>query len=94
MKLAALFRTGAFALVAACAGAASWLPPAAHAAAPLAKEQAPGFYRLMVGDFQVTALSDGTVALPVDQLLTKATGRPLDASIYERHLRRRYLEEA
>ncbi|MGF7207925.1 carboxypeptidase Taq [Skermanella aerolata] len=32
--------------------------------------------------------------LPADQLLTKATGRPLDASVYERHLRRRYLEEA
>lgn len=32
--------------------------------------------------------------LPADQLLTKATGRPLDAGVYERHLRRRYLEEA
>ena len=32
--------------------------------------------------------------LPADQLMTKATGRPLDASVYERHLRRRYLEEA
>jgi carboxypeptidase Taq len=32
--------------------------------------------------------------LPADQLMTKATGRPLDAAVYERHLRRRYLEEA
>ena len=35
--------------------------------------QAPGFYRMMVGDFEVTALSDGTVALPVDKLLTRTT---------------------
>jgi len=86
MKLAALFRTGAFALVAACAGAASWLPPAAHAAAPLAKEQAPGFYRLMVGDFQVTALSDGTVALPVDQLLTRTTAPQVKKILARSHL--------
>jgi len=45
------------------------LPLAAHAAAPLAKTQAPGYYRMMLGDFEVTALSDGTVNLPVDKLL-------------------------
>ncbi len=45
----------------------------AHAAAPQVKTQAPGFYRVMLGDFEVTALSDGTVALPVDQLLTDTT---------------------
>jgi glyoxylase-like metal-dependent hydrolase (beta-lactamase superfamily II) len=43
---------------------------AAHAAAPQIKTQAPGYYRMMLGDFEVTALSDGTVALPVDKLLT------------------------
>jgi glyoxylase-like metal-dependent hydrolase (beta-lactamase superfamily II) len=41
----------------------------AHAAAPMVKTPAPGFYRLMVGDVEVTPLSDGTVDLPVDQLL-------------------------
>ena len=41
----------------------------AVAAAPMAKFSAPGFYRLMVGDFEVTALSDGTADLPMDQLL-------------------------
>lgn len=45
----------------------------AHAAAPQVKTQAPGFYRLMLGNFEVTALSDGTVALPVDKLLTGTT---------------------
>jgi len=40
-----------------------------HAAAPMPKGQAPGWYRMMVGDFEVTALSDGTADLPIDQLL-------------------------
>ena len=35
-----------------------------QAAAPQVKTQAPGYYRLMLGDFEVTALSDGTVDLP------------------------------
>src|ERR1700730_1043441 len=45
----------------------------AHAAAPLAKTQPPGFYRMMLGDFEITALSDGTIALPVDKLLTNTS---------------------
>jgi glyoxylase-like metal-dependent hydrolase (beta-lactamase superfamily II) len=45
----------------------------ARAAAPQVKAQAPGYYRVMLGDFEVTALSDGTVELPVDQLLTNTT---------------------
>ena len=32
--------------------------------------------------------------LSTDDLLTEATGRPLDASIFKAHLRRRYVEEA
>ena len=46
------------------------LAPLAQAEAPVAKGQAPGWYRMALGSFQVTALSDGTVALPVDKLLT------------------------
>jgi hypothetical protein len=38
---------------------------AAFAAAPFAGKQAPGFYRTMVGQFEVTALSDGTHAFPI-----------------------------
>jgi glyoxylase-like metal-dependent hydrolase (beta-lactamase superfamily II) len=41
----------------------------AFAAAPMVKTSAPGYYRFMLGSFEVTALSDGTVDLPVDQLL-------------------------
>ncbi len=43
---------------------------AAHAAAPQVGTQAPGYYRTKVGSFEVTALSDGTIGLPVDKLLT------------------------
>ncbi|WP_166263263.1 MBL fold metallo-hydrolase [Marinobacter caseinilyticus] len=45
----------------------------AHSAVPMAGEQAPGYYRTMVGSFEVTALSDGTVKLPVDKLLLNTT---------------------
>ena len=48
-------------------------PSAAHAAAPMVKAQAPGYFRMMLGEFEVTALSDGTVVLPVDKLLTNTT---------------------
>jgi glyoxylase-like metal-dependent hydrolase (beta-lactamase superfamily II) len=41
----------------------------AGASAPLAKTTPPGFFRMMLGDFEVTAISDGTVDLPVDTLL-------------------------
>ncbi|MBC8058998.1 MAG: MBL fold metallo-hydrolase [Rhizobiales bacterium] len=49
------------------------LGAAAHAAALQIKTQAPGYHRVMLGDFEITALSDGTVALPVDKLLTNTT---------------------
>ena len=43
------------------------------ACAPMAKISSPGFYRFMLGDFEVTALSDGTVALPMNTLLKNIT---------------------
>lgn len=57
----------------AVASALSLTCTAVQAAAPQQKTQAPGFYRMMLGDFEITALSDGTVDLPVDQLLTRTT---------------------
>ncbi len=53
----------------------------AAAAAPMAKMQAPGFYRMMVGDFEVTAISDGTVKLPMKDLLTNTTPAKIDAAL-------------
>ncbi|GAA4346352.1 MBL fold metallo-hydrolase [Variovorax defluvii] len=73
MMVASSPRTRAFLLAAAYALAAWSMPAPTQAAAPFAKEAAPGYYRIMVGDFEVTALSDGTVALPVDQLLTRTS---------------------
>ena len=37
---------------------------AALAAGPQLKGQAPGWYRLQLGDFEITALNDGTLDLP------------------------------
>lgn len=53
----------------------------ALAAGPMVKTQAPGYYRVMLGDFEVTALSDGTVKLPVKDLLTRTTPAKVDAAL-------------
>lgn len=55
----------ALALAAACCAGS------ALAAAPMAKTPAPGYSRIMLGQFEITPLSDGTVDLPVDQLLAQ-----------------------
>ena len=46
---------------------------AALANAPLVRGQAPGWYRMPLGDFEVTALLDGTIAMPIEKLLTNTT---------------------
>ncbi len=56
-------------LALAAAIALSFTTGAAMAAAPMAQTPAPGYFRVMLGAFEVTALSDGTADLPVDQLL-------------------------
>jgi glyoxylase-like metal-dependent hydrolase (beta-lactamase superfamily II) len=45
----------------------------AHAAAPPVKAQAPGYYRMMLGDFEITVLSDGTAPFEVKKLLMNIT---------------------
>ena len=64
------FGNTAFALALGMLGLAFTSSPVS-AAAPMVKTQAPGFYRIMLGDFEITALSDGTVDLPVDKLLSE-----------------------
>jgi glyoxylase-like metal-dependent hydrolase (beta-lactamase superfamily II) len=59
----------------------------AHANAPLSKTPTPGWYRMMLGDFEVTALSDGTVALPVDKLLAGITPAKVDATLKSNYLK-------
>ena len=58
----------------------------AFAAAPMAKVSAPGFYRMMLGDFEITALSDGTVNLPVDKLLTNTTPAKVNKALASYYL--------
>jgi len=71
MKIHASVLRGSFALALLIAAITAFVPfvDAQTAAPKLSKSQA-GFYRLKVGDFEVTALSDGTVPLPVFDLLT------------------------
>lgn len=47
------------------------------APAPLSGKQAPGYYRMMLGDWQITAVSDGTVVVPLDKLLTNISPQRL-----------------
>ena len=49
------------------------VPSVTFAKAPFAAVQAPGFYRLKIGTVEVTALSDGTVALPLAKLYTNTS---------------------
>ena len=51
------------------AGAFGMSSGAAYSAAPMVKTSAPAYYRTMLGAFEVTALSDGTVKLPVEKIL-------------------------
>jgi glyoxylase-like metal-dependent hydrolase (beta-lactamase superfamily II) len=53
--------------------AALSLAGAVQAAAPLSKTPPAGFYRMMLGDYEVTALLDGTVAISVARILTNTT---------------------
>ena len=59
----------------------------AQAKAPLSKIAAPGWYRITLGDFEITALSDGTVALPVDKLLTNTTPAKVEAALKNAHMK-------
>jgi glyoxylase-like metal-dependent hydrolase (beta-lactamase superfamily II) len=58
----------------------------AMAAAPMAKSPAPGYFRMMVGDFEVTPVSDGTVDLPMNKLLNDKPAR-IDALLAKHHLK-------
>jgi glyoxylase-like metal-dependent hydrolase (beta-lactamase superfamily II) len=60
----------------------------AHAAAPAAKSQAPGYYRMTLGDFEITAVSDGTLALSPKELLTN-----IKPERVEQMLKRAYLQD-
>jgi glyoxylase-like metal-dependent hydrolase (beta-lactamase superfamily II) len=66
--------------VAAMAGAVV-LAGSAFAAAPQVKTQAPGWYRLMVGDIEVTALLDGVIDLEPGKLLTNTRPQEVNKAL-------------
>ena len=53
----------------------------ALAAAPQLKTQAPGWYRMMLGGFEVTALSDGTFPMDLVKLLANVAPKQLDEDL-------------
>jgi glyoxylase-like metal-dependent hydrolase (beta-lactamase superfamily II) len=67
-------RLSTLAVVFGAFAACTALPNTAGAGAPVIKErQNPGYHRVMVGDFEVTALSDGTLPFDTDKWLTNTT---------------------
>ncbi|QDL93157.1 MBL fold metallo-hydrolase [Paroceanicella profunda] len=66
MKRRTLFKyTGGMGLA---VGMGATVAQSAQAGAPASGKQAPGYYRIRLGDYEVTALSDGTIGLPMDTL--------------------------
>jgi glyoxylase-like metal-dependent hydrolase (beta-lactamase superfamily II) len=67
--------------------AAMFVADAASAAAPEVKTNGPGFYRVLVGDIEVTALSDGTTNLPPEKLLTDTKPDALKKALDKSYLK-------
>jgi len=76
-----MFLSKAATLMASLAFAASL-----QAAAPMAKTPAPGYFRMMLGDFEITALNDGTTRLPFDKLLTNIKPEEITAALTKAHM--------
>ncbi len=70
-----------FSVLAAAAGLLAGGAPAARAAAPMAHASAPGYYRFMLGGFEVTALNDGTSAMKPATILRGITPAAIDAAL-------------
>ncbi|WP_317201650.1 MBL fold metallo-hydrolase [Janthinobacterium sp.] len=68
MRSLRLYAVARATLLAGAVASALYAAPA-MAAAPMAKTPAPGFFRLMLGDFELTVISDGTLALPVGAIV-------------------------
>jgi glyoxylase-like metal-dependent hydrolase (beta-lactamase superfamily II) len=59
----------------------------AQAAAPQRKTAAPGFYTHMLGDFEITALTDGTSPLPDVDFATNLRAEDRDAILARNHFK-------
>jgi glyoxylase-like metal-dependent hydrolase (beta-lactamase superfamily II) len=58
-----------------------------HAAGPQQKGQAPGWYRMPLGDFEITALSDGTFEMKPEELLKGTTPAKVKAALDRSYLK-------
>lgn len=67
------------AAIAVAAGAVSALPAHVLAKAAIIGKQAPGYYRLKLGDYEITALSDGTVPLPMAKIYQNIAEKDAEA---------------
>jgi glyoxylase-like metal-dependent hydrolase (beta-lactamase superfamily II) len=67
--------------------AAALFAAPAFAAAPMARTPPPGYFRMMLGDFEITVLNDGTVDLPVDKLLQGVKPAAVDAALAKSFLK-------
>lgn len=56
-------------------------PPVAAAQTDPLNEQAPGYYRMKLGKLRITAVSDGTVTIPLNTLLTNISPEKLRQSM-------------
>src|SRR5687768_15187364 len=54
-----------------------------HGQVPMQKTQAPGFFRIMVGDFEVTALNDGVIPWPTKTVLPTATTEQIEKGLFD-----------
>ncbi len=66
---------GTLSLMLAATAMTALAPLDATAKAPQVKTEAPGYYRMMLGDFEITALSDGTAKFPAETLYIGAKDR-------------------
>lgn len=63
--------------------------PSARAAAPRVGKQAPGFYRYKLGDFEVTAVTDGAISQPLaDTYVTNANREQVNSALAALHMER------
>jgi glyoxylase-like metal-dependent hydrolase (beta-lactamase superfamily II) len=59
----------------------------AYAAAPMVKISAPAYYRAMLGDFEITALCDGILPVPVEKIMTNTTPDKVKAQLAKHYLK-------
>jgi glyoxylase-like metal-dependent hydrolase (beta-lactamase superfamily II) len=79
----------------------SWIPAALaalcllafaplEAGAPMVKTQPPGYYRMMLGDFEITALLDGTAIMPLKGLLNGVSDAQLQHDLAHAYMKEPY----